>query len=72
MCIDFEFVISVIKGNEQFDIVVLPDRRIPFQKLGSHVGFFDLVADIQVLIIPQNLDSCLVQGAFSRNQIDKR
>src|SRR4030095_4639901 len=69
--INLELVVAVFASNKEFDIIVLIDRRISLGESRRHVGFFHPVCDIEMVVVPEQSCSCVVQCRLTTDEIDK-
>jgi hypothetical protein len=50
--VDLELIVSIAPGDEQLDIVVRVDRRIPFGQGRLDERLLDPISDVQACVIP--------------------
>src|SRR5208337_2252861 len=69
--IGLELRIGITPVDEHLGVVFLEDQRAGLSQMGFHVGLFQPQAYIQILVIPQDGGSRVVEAALSRNHVHK-
>ena len=69
--VELQFIIGVLPGDKQFDIIVLIDQRIPLGQGRLDKGFFDPVPDIETVVIPQNRGARVMNPRLPVDEIRK-
>ena len=64
--VQFEFVVTVLSGNEHLHVVLLADHGIAHRVRRPHVGVLDPEAHVQVVVVPEHRGSRVEQPRPAR------
>ena len=70
--VDLELVVCVFAGDEELEIVLLPDLRVALGQRAPDVGFHGGEAEVEVGVVPEQADAGVEPGRFARHDIDER
>src|SRR5439155_15024008 len=67
--VDLKLIIGIPPGNEDLDIVVVIDRRVVGRIFRVHQRLLDPEGDIEVLVIPENGGTRVVNRRFASQNV---